>query len=530
MDGGEGTSIPSGPGPRDPVRVPNAAGASQERPFALDRRASQALHRPGAKAAPDEARLAERPDPDGALARMARRLPDTVLFQLTTGSGDWGTPRELLFVGGNAERILGVSSEAIMENGQLAYALIHPLDRPALARSEAEALASGRPFKLRVRGAPEMPNAASHRNVLLDIAASPTRLADGRTLWDGTVQDVTASVQRDAEAARCKGVFMAADDLIALVRPDGMIEGLNPAGRRMLGLADDDPLPDARALWPRLADGTDKLAEAVRSAARGGAWRGEAILSRPDGTRLPVTQSLVAHRDALGDGKRGRVTHFSTIMRDVSQTAETERALRLASEMAEVELREMGHRFKNVFALISSVIQLSARTATSIPQFAAALRGRVASLAQSHEATIGTSSRIESAEMGALARAVLAPYRGEGEATVTLDGEAYWLGTSLASTVGLVLHELATNAVKYGALSQRDAGHAGGAVELSWRGAADGGLDLLWSESGGPPVSPPGHAGFGTRLIDRIVAVQGGEVARLWNPDGLSVRVRLPKA
>ena len=484
---------------------------------------------------------------------MARQLPDTVLFQLTTGSGEWGSPRELLFVGGNARRVLGVDADAIMENGELAYGLIHPLDREALARAEARALAALEPFKVRVRGALEVPdgdgnrNGAEGREVLLDIAATPTPLANGRTLWDGTVQDVTRLVEGERETHRWKGVIEAADDLIATVRPDGTIENLNAAGRRMLGLEPADPLPDARTLWPRTLEGADRLAEAVRHAARGGAWHGEAVLSRPDGTDLPVTQSLVAHRVAAPEGKRGRVTHFSTIMRDVTRTAETERALRLASELATVELREMGHRVKNVFALISSVIQLSARTAPAVPVFAEALRGRVASLARSHEATIGSAARVENAEMSDLARAVLAPYAVDGDETFGLDGPEHRLGGTVASTMGLVLHELATNAVKYGALSgsagpaspggsASDAFGEGravlrrGRVEVSWRALSDGGIDVLWSETGGPPVAPPSREGFGTTLVDRIIGVQGGEVGRLWMPEGLSVRVRLPAA
>ena len=477
---------------------------------------------------------ARRPDPHGALARMAQQLPDTVLFQITTGQGEWGFPREILFVGGNVERILGVSSDAIMADSRLAYAVIHPLDREALARAEQRALKEGRALEMRVRGAPEIPGGERHREILLDIAATPTPLDNGHTLWDGTVRNVTNLIEREAEADRWRGVVEAADDLVAVVRPDGTIVSLNPAGRRMLGLGENDTLPDVRALWPDEPDAPSRLGEAVRHAARGRPWRGEAVLRRPDGTRLPVTQSLVAHRMPTIDGRRGRLTHFSTIMRDVTRSARTEHALRLASEVATMELREMGHRVKNVFAMISAVIQLSARTSVSVSSFAEALRGRVASLARSHNATIGAAARVENADMATLARAVLEPYAVDGEGTLALDGPDYRLNASLASTLGLVLHELATNAVKYGALSGGTTSGDGSTnmphVELSWRPTADGGLDLLWSESGGPPVRPPEHEGFGTALVDRIVAVQGGEVGRLWNPEGLSVRVRLPVA
>ena len=101
----------------------------------------------------------------------------------------------------------------------------------------------------------------------------------------------------------------------------------------------------------------------------------------------------------------------------------------------------------------------------------------------------------------------LLPYRGESEARVRISGPAVMLEPNTAQTIAISLHELATNAAKYGSLSVAD-GH----VEIAWSRAADGRLSLRWIELGGPTVAPPTHRGFGTRVMENIIGQLGGEV------------------
>jgi two-component sensor histidine kinase len=99
------------------------------------------------------------------------------------------------------------------------------------------------------------------------------------------------------------------------------------------------------------------------------------------------------------------------------------------------------------------------------------------------------------------------------------------LEPSTAQTAAISLHELATNAAKYGSLSA-----AGGHVEIAWSLAADGWLSLRWIESGGPTVTPPTHRGFGTRIMENMIGQLGGEVRFDWRDQGLSCEIVLPLA
>ena len=130
----------------------------------------------------------------------------------------------------------------------------------------------------------------------------------------------------------------------------------------------------------------------------------------------------------------------------------------------------------------------------------------------------------EATDLAALIERVLAPYANHPEAvTITPDGPVI-LGSSALTSLGLVLHELATNAAKYGALSV-----AGGRVLLDWRLGEGGKLLLAWREEGGPPVHPPVRRGFGTRLIERGLAHDlDGEVKLDFAPAGVRCALHIP--
>ena len=483
---------------------------------------------PGATALPGgtkgyEAPAADVPRP-GDLARLASTLPDTLLFQLVTEiapSPDrgWTQGRWLTFVGGNAERLVGVDAETLMADGTQVYAMMHEEDRALFAAAEAHAVAEGKPLRLDVRMKPP----GSGETQVFDVSASPTVLPPTRPgglrmLWDGAATDVTRARRDAAERERMTGIVEAADDLIAIVRLTGGVDYVNPAGRRMLGLGADDAPPVASTLWPGGAKG-ERMRHAIRTATRTGLWKGEASLRHLSGTELPVSQTLVAHRAPPAPGRKlGRVTHFSVIMRDATRAADTEKALREAGERISIELRENEHRVKNLFALVPAIVSLSARTAGSVDDFAEAMRERLGALGRANAASLGSGTT----SMDTLVRTVLAPYlRNDG--TVRLEGPPISLTGTAATTVGLTLHELTTNAVKYGAMREGD-----GRLAVSWsEGTADV-LQVTWTESGGPRVTAPTRTGVGTSLIDRVIAAQGGSISRDWNEDGLRVHLSMP--
>ena len=201
-----------------------------------------------------------------------------------------------------------------------------------------------------------------------------------------------------------------------------------------------------------------------------------------------------------------------------------------AEEAREMLAGEMSHRVKNLFAIASSLTTLAARSATSTTEMAHDLTQRLAALGRAHD-LIRPGPDQEAAEaalLGDMLAVLLAPY-AEGPAMgnrVNVSVPPVHVGETATTTLALVVHELATNSLKYGALSAAD-----GAVDVS---CADHGGDVVvvWTERGGPPAAAPTtRPGFGSRLVAQSMSGQlGGSVAFNWLPEGVVVTLRMSKA
>ena len=183
---------------------------------------------------------------------------------------------------------------------------------------------------------------------------------------------------------------------------------------------------------------------------------------------------------------------------------------------------------KNLFAIANGMVSMTARTAKDPKDMANALRGRLSALSRAHElvqpAATNAPGTGADVELARLIEAVLDPYRQAGENAIIIEGPVVAVGSNTTTSLALVLHELATNAAKYGCLSSAE-----GALAIRWT-LQDGNVDLLWVESGGPPIeSPPTFEGFGTQLTQRSITGQlGGTLDREWLPEGLHVHMILP--
>jgi len=223
----------------------------------------------------------------------------------------------------------------------------------------------------------------------------------------------------------------------------------------------------------------------------------------------------------------GEIVGASKIARDI-----TER--RQAQQHQQLLLREMDHRVKNLFSLATSLVNLSARSATTPEQLASTVGKRLGALARSHALTLprgseGAGETVRSTTLHALIETIMSPYNdpaGEDGARVALSGSDISLSEDSVTSFALLLHEFATNAAKYGALSV-PAGRIGIAC------SEDGDLFVLtWTERGGPPIERQSDAeGFGTLLARITVSGQlGGEISRDWQPEGLVIRLSFPRA
>ena len=228
-----------------------------------------------------------------------------------------------------------------------------------------------------------------------------------------------------------------------------------------------------------------------------------------DDATLWVASTGLLIRDGLNDP--GRVIG---VIQDITARKESE-------EQRETLVAELDHRVKNVLAAVSSMAAQSARKATSLEGFLKTFAGRLKSMASAHQLLTATRWRgvgmlnIATAELGGIA-----------------PGQTRWEGPDLllapraANAMSLALHELATNAVKFGALSV-DAGR----VDVRWRALAEGGLELRWSESGGPPVAPPTRRGFGATLLEKVTGRElDGTVTVEHRREGVAALIKAGRA
>ena len=260
-----------------------------------------------------------------------------------------------------------------------------------------------------------------------------------------------------------------------------------------------------------------------RAAVRAGAWR-----ALESGEYEAEFRIIRAGRDGgeetrwlLGRGRRmpgpaGRVGPILGVHMDFTARKEAE-------ERQSLLMREVDHRAKNALAVVQAVLRLT--KAETAQEFGRAIEGRVAALARAQ--TLLTESRWMGADLNAMLHGELDPFLGNaGSTRVSFGGPPLTVAPMAAQPLSMTLHELATNAAKYGSLSA-----PGGALELRWNiDQANDKLQLRWAETGGPAIAaPPTGRGFGSRVIRTTIHDQlGGEVVFEWQPGGLVCLMDLP--
>ncbi|MBI1360349.1 MAG: hypothetical protein GC155_08705 [Alphaproteobacteria bacterium] len=238
-----------------------------------------------------------------------------------------------------------------------------------------------------------------------------------------------------------------------------------------------------------------------------------------------IRRAATVGRALDGDGD---VPERHSIVREVDDVlgSLTRQARRRKAYEDELKLiqRETSHRAKNQLQIGASLVRLSARSATSVEQLRDDISARLSALGRSLE-TMSESPSGEVA-LSAFITAQLAPFASDQPDRLKLDGEEAFITPATAQSLGLSLHELATNAAKYGAWSA-----PGGRVSIAWS-RVDGGLRIVWTETGGPtPQAAPKRTGFGSSLIETMIERNlGGSVERAYQPTGLVCTITLPAA
>jgi len=226
----------------------------------------------------------------------------------------------------------------------------------------------------------------------------------------------------------------------------------------------------------------------------------ETVRQRKHGSLIVVSLTVSPVKDAAG-----KIVGASKIARDITEQTRTQDRIAILA-------REAEHRSKNMLASVQAVVNLS--RADTRDGLKAAIEGRIQALAKVH--SLFVESRWVGAELSAIAAQELGPYSAKEEGRVRIEGPPILLEPNIAQTVAMAVHELATNAAKYGSLSGTK-----GRVELRWQHSPDGQLVLRWTEIDGPAVQKPTRRGFGTLAIERMTGQLKGDARFDWRAEGL---------
>jgi PAS domain S-box-containing protein len=295
-------------------------------------------------------------------------------------------------------------------------------------------------------------------------------------------------------------IIESSDDAIVSKNLDGIITSWNSSAERVFGYTAEDAIgqPITIVIPQDRLDEERTILTRIRRGERIDHF--ETVRQRKCGSLIAISLTVSPVKNA-----DGMIVGASKIARDITEQ-------KRAREQIATLAREAEHRSKNLLASVQATVMLSqSDTPEGLKQV---IEGRIQALARVHSLFVAT--RWIGAELSAIATQELAPFSGRGERRVRIDGPQVLLAPNTAQSIAVTLHELATNAAKYGALSSAD-----GRVDLEWTQAADGRLNLRWTETGGPAVQSPTRQGFGSRIITQMIGQLDGKARFDWRTEGV---------
>jgi PAS domain S-box-containing protein len=390
---------------------------------------------------------------------------------------------------------------------------VHPEDREMARAAAQRCFATGEPYTIEYR----VCRADNDEERWLQSYGSRIDYADDRpSRFVGVSFDVTTRKRGEDELreseVRFRTIFEQANDFLITTTLNQVITSVNPAVLAALGYAEEEVVgatigqfmdPDQVAL---------SMEAFERKMREGGTTRLTVTVRARDGR--PLIWEINSRLTTDADGKP---TGLHAIGRDMTEAKRAEAHLRLLVD-------ELNHRVKNTLAIVQGIAQQSFKEATDPAIARKAFEGRLAALSEAHN--LLTREHWGAVSMAQIIGDAVAPH-GRDAGRFELDGPDLPILPKTAISLALAIHELATNAVKHGALSQSE-----GRVRIHWaKIEADGGarLSLIWQERGGPDVVTPARRGFGTRMIERGLAAElGGTVKIDFRQEGLICTVDAP--
>jgi PAS domain S-box-containing protein len=341
----------------------------------------------------------------------------------------------------------------------------------------------------------------------------PTPLRDETGRITGAINmlvDVSDRHRAETESERLAAIVSSSDDAIISKTLDGRVTTWNAGATRIFGYEAEEMIgqPITRIIpQDRLEEEKDILA---RLSAGERIEHYETRRVTKDGREIDISLTVSPLRDWTG-----KVVGASKVARDI-----TER--RRAEEVQELLVNELNHRIKNTLATVQALASQTFRRTNNPAEFVKSFNGRIDSLSRAHR--LLTASSFQSADVAQLIRDQSMVGSGD-ESRISLSGPSVMLDAQAALHLALVLHELGTNARKYGSLSIST-----GKVSIAWEMRTNGKRELIvtWRETGGPAVKAPSAQGFGTTLIHQSLRAHGGEATIRYAEDGVTCTLRFP--
>ena len=455
-----------------------------------------------------------------ALARSNEQLSFALAASGAVGVWDWDLVTDTVTADARFATMYGVPVEEAQRGTSIGRFVegVHPDDRDHLNERIAAAIATGGDFRAeyRLRG---------QDGVVRWVMALGRVMGDGSGTalrLPGLIVDITErKAAEEALAASEAGFRALADSMPQMVwstRPDGFHDYYNARWYEFTGVPAGSTDGEG---WNGMFHAADQ--ERARKA-----WQHSLATGEPYQIEYRLRHHSGEYRWTLGRAlpardAAGRITRWFGTCTDIHES-------RLAAEEREVIAQELSHRIKNIFSVLTGIIALSARSYPQMKPFADQLRNRISAMGKAHDLvrphSQASRQAVGQSSLRSLIMQLVAPFEQDGRNRVVFDGADTPIDDASATPFALFVHELATNAAKYGALSAAD-GHVsvhGEGDETTYR--------LVWKETGGPLLgAAPATEGFGSRLIALSVEGQlGGKLSRTWEKDGLKVELAVPIA
>ncbi len=455
-----------------------------------------------------------------ALARAQERLSFALNASGVIGTWDWHIQTDTFYSDARFADMFSVDPSKAEAGARLADYLagIHPEDVGRIEKAIDHAVATGEKYTQQYR--------LLHKDGTIRWVEAQGQClydADGKPLrFPGAVVDITQAKHADQaireSEARFRNLADNAPVMIWVTEPDGTCTYLSRSWYEFTGQVPEKALGLGwlDAVHPEDREWSGDVF--LKANAKQEAFQLEYRLRRHDG----------AYRWSI-DAAAPRFSEDGAFLGYVGSVIDITHR-KAAEQFQSLLLHELNHRVKNLFSITGGLVAMSARSAKDAQELARTLEGQISAMARANDLILpdqGSSEQeLRGTTLSDLLQAVLRPYiEGEGAASnIVLEGSTVPVGESAVTSLALVFHESATNATKYGALSQ-----AGGHVRIAWT-VRNGKLELLWEEKGGPAIAePPKRRGFGSRLVERSIKSQfHGSIEYYWLREGLVMHMTIP--